>query len=49
MAKGWINLNGTWYYLRESGAMATGWVVSNGDSYYLEPSTGRMLIRLSDE
>ena len=42
MATGWVNDNGTWYYLNESGAMKTGWVNDNGTWYYLNAS-GAML------
>ena len=42
MATGWVNYNGTWYYLKDSGAMATGWVNYNGTWYYLA-SSGKML------
>ncbi|MFK9091692.1 hypothetical protein [Bacillus salipaludis] len=32
---GWIQLNGTWYYLdTKSGAMQTGWLLNNCSSYY---------------
>lgn len=34
--KGWLNLNGTYYYLNpESGVMQTGWQLINGAWYYL--------------
>lgn len=37
-ATGWLNLNGTWYYLDPAtGAMKTGWVNVNGTWYYLNP------------
>ena len=37
-ATGWLNLNGTWYYLDPAtGTMATGWVNVNGTWYYLNP------------
>ena len=37
-ATGWLNLNGTWYYLDPAtGVMATGWVNVNGTWYYLNP------------
>ncbi len=34
MFVGWLNLDGTWYYLDDSGAMQTGWIWSNGKYYY---------------
>ena len=42
MAKGWVKDNGSWYYLKDSGAMATGWIKDNGKWYYLA-SSGKML------
>ena len=37
-ATGWLNLNGTWYYLDPAtGVMQTGWVNVNGTWYYLNP------------
>ena len=38
MVTGWLNLNGTWYYLNSSGAMVTGWLNLNGTWYYLNGS-----------
>ena len=38
MVTGWKYVNGHWYYLEASGAMATGWKQVNGKWYYLEPS-----------
>ena len=37
MQTGWHldSVDGKWYYLTASGAMATGWVEVNGKSYYL--------------
>ena len=42
MAKGWIQINGKWYYLygknegdNPEGSMAKGWVQVNGKWYYL--------------
>ena len=38
-ATGWLNLNGTWYYLKPgTGAMATGWYKVNGTWYYSDAS-----------
>ena len=37
-ATGWLNLNGTWYYLDANGIMKTGWLNLNGTWYYLESS-----------
>ena len=33
----WINVGGTWYYLKADGVMATGWQQINGTWYYLNP------------
>ena len=35
MATGWLNLNGSWYYLNSSGAKETGWQYINGKWYFL--------------
>ena len=35
MKTGWLNDNGTWYYLQSNGAMKTGWLNDNGTWYYL--------------
>ena len=32
---GWIQTEGTWYYLNSSGEMATGWIQSGGKWYFL--------------
>ena len=32
---GWVNANGTWYFMNGSGIMQTGWVLSNGKWYYM--------------
>ncbi|WP_080980768.1 hypothetical protein [Streptococcus pseudopneumoniae] len=37
-AAGWINDQGTWYYLNTEGVMQTGWVKDNGTWYYLKSS-----------
>ena len=37
-ATGWLNLNGTWYYLDSNGIMQTGWLNLNGTWYYLQSS-----------
>ncbi|SDM27917.1 Putative cell wall binding repeat-containing protein, partial [Romboutsia lituseburensis DSM 797] len=34
----WKSVNGTWYYLKNSGAMATGWQMISGKWYYLYSS-----------
>lgn len=34
----WVNIGGTWYYLKADGAMATGWVNDRGTWYYLNSS-----------
>ena len=36
MSNGWINDNGTWYYLTSTGAMKTGWLNDRGTWYYLQ-------------
>ena len=42
MQTGWLNDDGTWYYLQESGRRAYGWI--NLDAwYYLDWNTGVML------
>ncbi|MDH7660306.1 hypothetical protein QHI45_07505, partial [Streptococcus pneumoniae] len=33
MATGWLEYNGSWYYLNANGAMATGWLEYNGSWY----------------
>ncbi|CTK49310.1 hypothetical protein ERS070060_02596, partial [Streptococcus pneumoniae] len=35
MATGWLQYNGSWYYLNSNGAMATGWLQYNDSWYYL--------------
>lgn len=35
MATGWLNYNGSWYYLGTDGAMKTGWQLVSGKYYYL--------------
>ncbi|GAA0077092.1 hypothetical protein UT300005_14700 [Clostridium sp. CTA-5] len=42
MQTGWVNVNGTWYFLNASGAMQTGWINNNGTWYYTNAS-GAML------
>ena len=34
MATGWVQDNGSWYYLDKSGAMKTGWFIVSGKWYY---------------
>ena len=34
----WVNVQGTWYYLKEDGIMATGWLQEGGNWYYLNAS-----------
>ena len=41
MATGWLDYNGSWYYLGTDGAMKTGWQLVNGKYYYLN-SNGSM-------
>ena len=38
MKTGWVNDNGTWYYLQSSGAMKTGWVNDGGKWYFMQSS-----------
>ena len=35
MAVGWQKIGGTWYYLKDSGAMATGWQQIDATWYFL--------------
>ena len=37
-ATGWVNDQGTWYYLNAEGIMQTGWAKVNGTWYYLKSS-----------
>ena len=37
MKASWVNLGGTWYYLKADGAMATGWLLEGGNWYFLNP------------
>ncbi|NOW87014.1 uncharacterized protein YjdB [Clostridium beijerinckii] len=43
---GWLNSNGSWYYLDTNGYAKTGWIQDNGKWYYLNTATdttrGRM-------
>ena len=39
--KGWLNVDGSWYYYDQNGNMKTGWVYSGGKWYYLK-SDGAM-------
>ncbi|CTG02445.1 choline-binding protein, partial [Streptococcus pneumoniae] len=34
METGWLEYNGSWYYLNTNGAMETGWLEYNGSWYY---------------
>ena len=36
MVTGWLDLDGRWFYLNSSGAMATGWLNLGGTWYYLD-------------
>ena len=38
ISKKWVNIGGTWYYLKADGAMATGWLNDRGTWYYLNSS-----------
>ena len=38
MRTGWYKEGSTWYYLKDSGAMATGWATANGQWSYFEKS-----------
>jgi glucan-binding YG repeat protein len=35
MLTGWQQVDGKWYYLNPTGAMATGWINLEGKWYYL--------------
>ncbi|MDU4802432.1 MAG: N-acetylmuramoyl-L-alanine amidase family protein [Clostridium butyricum] len=37
MKASWVNLGGTWYYLKADGVMATGWLLEGGNWYFLNP------------
>ncbi|GHH97431.1 5'-nucleotidase C-terminal domain-containing protein [Neobacillus kokaensis] len=37
---GWVEINGTWYYLDEKGNKVTGWLELDGKTYYLDSTTG---------
>ena len=41
MFTGWLQQGTTWYYLKDSGAMATGWNWVNAKCYYFNAS-GKM-------
>ena len=41
MRTGWLNDNGTWYYLRSSGEMAKGWYMV-GSKWYYSSASGAM-------
>lgn len=36
LATGWLNYNGSWYYLGSDGARKTGWQSVDGAWYYLD-------------
>lgn len=38
MAKGWLHLGSTWYFLDQSGVMKTGWVYVNNKWYFMDAS-----------
>ena len=38
MQKGWQQINGTWYYFEDTGAMVTGWEQVGGTWYYFKDS-----------
>ncbi|SBO89165.1 hypothetical protein SP20007_1997 [Streptococcus pneumoniae] len=38
MVTGWLQNNGSWYYLNANGSMATDWVKDGDTWYYLEAS-----------
>ncbi|MDO4489402.1 MAG: hypothetical protein Q4B67_10005 [Eubacteriales bacterium] len=42
---GWLNLNGTWYFLGQGGKMLTGWQQDPKTNiwYYMDTNTGKML------
>ena len=41
MTTGWQKIEGSWYYLGDSGKMATGWRQIDGYWHFFEP-TGEM-------
>ena len=43
MYTGWLQNQGSWYYLQPNGQMATGWIYLGTDWYYLDVS-GAMAI-----
>jgi len=38
VANNWVNVGGTWYFLKADGVMATGWLNQNGTWYFLKAS-----------
>ena len=38
MVKGWLDLNGSWYYMNNQGVMQPGWQTINGKKYYFYSS-----------
>ena len=43
MKASWVNLGGTWYYLKADGVMATGWLLEGGNWYFLYQLLGILL------
>ena len=43
MATGWVKDNGTWYYLKDNGAMATGWY-KVADKWYYSYASGALAV-----
>ncbi len=37
--KGWIQIGGKWYYLRDDGSLQTGWLKDGGNWFYLDDGT----------
>ena len=42
MKTGWLNDNGTWYYLNSNGSMKTGWLLDTDGNWYYLQSNGAM-------
>lgn len=40
--KGWVDVDGTWFYYNEDGTLAKGWTSVNGVWYFLDQTTGAM-------
>lgn len=40
---GWVNSNGSWYYINNDGSSKKGWFYNGYDWYYMDYNTGRMI------